>query len=62
MNDDVVLHGIDHDASLVQWFLALTPAQRVAELESRIEFVLAARRAVDEQLYPDSRKPRTQRG
>ncbi|MCK7592926.1 hypothetical protein M0G41_04490 [Lysobacter sp. CAU 1642] len=35
-----------HDLSLVRWMLSLTPAQRLAELESRLAFIHAARRHV----------------
>ena len=59
---DALIDGIDHDASLVAEFLRLTPAERLAELESMIEFVEAARRAMDEQVYGYSREPRTPPG
>jgi hypothetical protein len=32
-----------HDATLVDWFLSLEPAERLAELESRIAFFNSAR-------------------
>ena len=62
MNDDLVLHGIDHDASLVAESLRLSPAERLSELDEMIDFVVAARRAVDEQIYRNPREPRTPRG
>ena len=62
MNDDLVLHGIDHDASLVWEALRLTPAERLAELDAMIDFVTIARQAVDEQIYRNPREPRTPRG
>ncbi len=34
-----------HDESLLDWFLSLTPEQRLAELESRVAFFNLARRA-----------------
>jgi hypothetical protein len=33
-----------HDETLVDWFLSLAPAERLAELESRLAFFAAARR------------------
>ena len=62
MNDDIVLHGIDHDASLVMESLRLTPAERLAELDAMIDFVVAGRRAMDEQVHRNPREPRTTRG
>lgn len=32
-----------HDESLIDWFLSLSPAARLAELESRLAFFNAAR-------------------
>jgi hypothetical protein len=32
-----------HDATLIDWFLSLTPAQRLAELESRLAFINSVR-------------------
>ena len=32
-----------HDESLIDWFLSLEPAERLAELESRLAFFNAAR-------------------
>lgn len=31
----------DEEAGLVAWFLQLTPAQRLAELQSRVDFLSA---------------------
>ena len=62
MNREAIIESIDHDASLVTEFLLLTPGERLAELESMIEFVVAARQAMDEQVYRDPREPRTTRG
>jgi len=62
MNREAIIDAIDHDASLVAEFLRLTPAERIAELESMIEFVEAARRAMDEQVYGNPREPRASRG
>jgi hypothetical protein len=45
----------EHDESLLDWFLLLTPAQRLAELESRVEFLTMARRDGDPKLPPNSR-------
>lgn len=45
----------DHDESLLDWFLSLTPAERLAELESRVEFFNLARRDGDSELPPHSR-------
>jgi hypothetical protein len=33
------------DVTLIDWFLTLSPAQRLAELESRLAFFAAARSA-----------------
>lgn len=46
-----------HDDSLVDWFLSLEPAERLAELESRLAFFTYARRHGDTELSPDSRAP-----
>lgn len=43
----------DHDESLIRWFLSLTPAERLAELESRVEFFRQARRDGDRKLPAD---------
>lgn len=45
------------EAGLVGWFLELTAAQRLAELESRIAFLTAARTYAhdDPQLSPHNR-------
>jgi hypothetical protein len=46
-----------HDESLIEWFLSLTPAERLAELESRVAFFKQARRDGDRKLPPNSRDP-----
>ena len=33
-----------HDETIVEWFLSLEPAERLAELESRLAFFAATRR------------------
>lgn len=45
------------EAGLVAWFLQLTPAQRLEELESRVAFLTAARKPTydDPQLSPHHR-------
>jgi hypothetical protein len=47
----------EYDESLVDWFASLTPAERLAELESRVAFFNEVRRDGDRQLPPDSRGP-----
>lgn len=44
-----------HDDTLVEWFLSLTPAERLAELESRLAFFNSARGHVDTELRPNPR-------
>jgi len=44
--------GVDH--SLLEWFAALTPEQRLAELESRVEFFLTLRRTDESQFSRDT--------
>ena len=44
-----------HDDTLVEWFLSLPPAERLAELESRLAFFDSARLNADIELPPDSR-------
>jgi hypothetical protein len=39
-----------HDDTLIDWFLSLQPAERLAELESRLAFFAAAHRDVESQL------------
>jgi hypothetical protein len=47
-----------HDASLIDWFLTLSPAQRLAELESRLAFFTAARsRNANPELPANTRNP-----
>jgi hypothetical protein len=42
-----------HDETLVDWFLGLQPIERLAELESRLEFFNAVHRGADTKLPPD---------
>ncbi len=42
-----------HDESLIDWFLSLDPAARLAELESRLAFFNAARHG-NAELPPNS--------
>jgi hypothetical protein len=44
----------EHDESLVDWFLSLTPEERLAELESRVAFFNEARRNAGRQLPTNS--------
>jgi hypothetical protein len=44
-----------HDDTLIEWFLSLTPAERLAELESRLAFFASARPHADIKLPPDPR-------
>jgi hypothetical protein len=44
-----------HDATLIDWFLSLQPAERLAELESRLAFFASAHPNDDAQLPPDTR-------
>jgi hypothetical protein len=44
-----------HDATLIDWFLSLPPAQRLAELESRLAFFDSVKPDVDTQLSPNTR-------
>lgn len=37
-----------HDESLIDWFLSLSPGERLAELESRLAFFNAARHGNEE--------------
>jgi hypothetical protein len=43
-----------HDETLVDWFLSLEPAERLAELESRLAFFAAVRRHVEPKLPQNS--------
>jgi hypothetical protein len=45
----------EHDESLLDWFLSLTPAERLAELESRVEFFELKRRDGDTEFPPNPR-------
>jgi hypothetical protein len=51
------LSGATHDETLIDWFLSLEPAERLAELESRLAFFNAVRRDADTKLPADSRAP-----
>jgi hypothetical protein len=42
--------NLEHDESLFDWFLSLTPEQRLAELESRVAFFKQVRRDGDREL------------
>ncbi len=42
-----------HDDTLIDWFLSLTPAERLAELESRIQFFNSVAPDDDPKLPPD---------
>jgi hypothetical protein len=46
-----------HDETLIDWFLALEPIERLAELESRLEFFNAASGDGNAELPPDSDAP-----
>jgi hypothetical protein len=46
-----------HDATLIDWFLKLDPGQRLAELESRLDFIASVRRHDKLELPPDTRTP-----
>jgi hypothetical protein len=41
------------DETLLDWFLALDPGQRLAELESRLSFINSARPRDDAELSPN---------
>jgi hypothetical protein len=48
----------DTDSSLLDWFLALSPTERLAELESRIAFFEEARSSGDDsKLQANTRAP-----
>ena len=46
-----------HDETLIDWFLGLEPIERLAELESRLEFFNAVRGNDDAKLFPDPESP-----
>jgi hypothetical protein len=46
-----------HDTTLIDWFLSLTPGERLAELESRLTFFNSVRRDDDAELSPHTRAP-----
>lgn len=41
-----------HDETLIDWFLSLQPAERLAELESRLSFFQSVRRDGNPELSP----------
>jgi hypothetical protein len=43
-----------HDETLIDWFLSLEPAERLAQLESRLAFFHAAAQNDDTQLSADT--------
>jgi hypothetical protein len=55
VNASATLPPAGPDESLSDWFLSLTPAQRLAELESRLAFFHAARTHGDTELAADHR-------
>jgi hypothetical protein len=55
MNEESASSATVHDETLIQWFLSLDPAARLAELESRLAFFDAARPHGDTQLPSDHR-------
>ena len=44
-----------HDDTLIDWFLSLTPAERLAELESRLAFFDTVRPHADPELRSNPR-------
>jgi hypothetical protein len=46
-----------HDETLIDWFLALEPIERLAELESRLEFFNARRGDGDAKLSTNPEAP-----
>jgi len=44
-----------HDGTLIDWFLSLTPGERLAELESRLAFFDSVRSNADPQLRSNPR-------
>jgi hypothetical protein len=46
-----------HDETLIDWFLSLEPIERLAELESRLEFFNAVRGNGDAKLPTDPAAP-----
>jgi hypothetical protein len=50
------------EAGLLDWFCALTPGQRLAELESRIEFFRSTRTDDNPELPSPHRNPDPARG
>jgi hypothetical protein len=55
-SDRQIQQDVDYDASLIDWFLSLSAAERLAELESRIAFFAQAQSAdVDTELPANTR-------
>jgi hypothetical protein len=48
-------HVPDYDESLIDWFVSLSPADRLAELESRVAFFRQVRRDGERELPSNSR-------
>lgn len=46
-----------HDDTLIDWFVSLSPAERLAELESRVAFFHAAQRDGRTKLSTNPRDP-----
>ena len=51
-----------HDGSLIDWFLTLSPEQRLAELESRISFFMSLRDSDESELAGNPENPQQARG
>ncbi|MGY6555161.1 MAG: hypothetical protein ACXIUM_11650 [Wenzhouxiangella sp.] len=49
----------EHDATLIAWFIQLSPDQRLAELESRVAFLHSLRSSHDAELSRDSGSPQS---
>jgi hypothetical protein len=48
-------HPLEIDESLIDWFLSLTPTERLAELESRLDFFQSVRPDGNAELPADHR-------
>jgi hypothetical protein len=55
VNPSATTHPAEVDETLIDWFLSLTPTERLAELESRLAFFHAARPDVNAELPADHR-------
>jgi len=51
----------DYDESLIDWFVSLSPAERLAELESRVAFFKQVRRDGERKLPSNPRGSRAAR-